>query len=168
MTSRQLEVWQEKEINVERARMRDEIEQLKSAVYADPKLSDPAEEFQRRLQERERQFLPGAGQQEQQRGRSRGSHSATPQPQRPPVVSNTADSPICLDIDSPPPEPSPLEDMMPEEAPPSDDDSRDNFHDPTPEPMPPLASQPQLASHPLHRTTLDTLAKRKQIASNSN
>ena len=30
----------------------DEIEELKSAIYSDPALSDPAQEFQRRLQER--------------------------------------------------------------------------------------------------------------------
>ena len=36
----------------------DEIEELKSAIYADPGQVDPAQEFQRRLQEREKEFLP--------------------------------------------------------------------------------------------------------------
>ena len=48
----------------------DEIDELKSAIYSDPKLSDPAQEFQRRLQERERQFLPGAKQEARSRSRS--------------------------------------------------------------------------------------------------
>ena len=76
------------------------------------------------------------------------------------MVSNTADSPICLDMDSPEPEPSPLPDM-PEEAPPSDreEDSRDS--DQTPEPLPP--AQPQVVTHqPLHRTKVDA-PKRKKL-----
>lgn len=134
----------------------DEIEELKSAIYADPKLSDPAEEFQRRLQERERQFLPGARQRTEDRARSR-SH-ATPPVARGPVVSNTADSPICLDMDSPEPEPSPLPEM-PDEAPPSDrEDSRDSYQ--TPDPPPPV--QPQVTHQPLHRTKVDA-PKRKKL-----
>ena len=132
----------------------DEIEELKSAIYADPKLTDPAEEFQRRLQERERQFLPGARERER---RSR-SH-ATPQPR--PVLSNSAHSPITLDADSPEPEPSPLPEM-PDEAPPStgDNDSMDSYQ--TPEPLPP--AQPQVVHHPqaLHRTKVDA-PKRKKL-----
>lgn len=78
------------------------------------------------------------------------------------MVSNNADSPICLDIDSPPPEPSPLQEMMPEEAPPSED-SRDSHHE-TPEPMPPLTSQPQMVSQPLHRMAkVDAVGKRKKL-----
>merc|ERR1719342_447048 len=42
----------------DRKRELDEIDELKSQIFSDPKLSDPASEFQKRLQEREQQFLP--------------------------------------------------------------------------------------------------------------
>ena len=79
----------------------DEIDELKSAIYADPKLADPAEEFQRRLQERERQFLPGSEAARDSRSRSR-SLASQPRPVVPASATNTANSPITLDADSPP------------------------------------------------------------------
>ena len=42
----------------DRKRELDEISELKSQIFSDPKLADPASEFQKRLQEREQQFLP--------------------------------------------------------------------------------------------------------------
>ena len=87
----------------------DEIDELKSAIFSDPKLSDPAQEFQRRLQERERQFLPGSER-----------PSQTTRPVRPGKVvtsgSNTASSPITLDPDSPDQSPD-IQDVT--DAPPS-------------------------------------------------
>ena len=78
----------------------DEIDELKSAIYSDPKLADPAEEFQRRLQERERQFLPGSEAARDSRSRSR-SLASQPRPVVPASAANTANSPITLDADSP-------------------------------------------------------------------
>jgi hypothetical protein len=44
----------------DRRREAEEIEELKSQIFANPALKDPHTEFQRQLRERERQFLPPA------------------------------------------------------------------------------------------------------------
>jgi hypothetical protein len=44
----------------DRRREAEEIEELKSQIFANPGLKDPHTEFQRQLRERERQFLPPA------------------------------------------------------------------------------------------------------------
>ena len=119
----------------------DEIEELKSAIYADPGLSDPATEFQRRLQERERQFLPG-----RDRRGSSGGHSASQAP--PSHLSNSANSPITLDPDSPDQSPD-IEALPPPE--PLDNDSMDSFQE-TPD-EPPAQVQPVVAAP----TTIHTL-----------
>merc|ERR1712060_918531 len=84
--------------------MGDEISELKSQIFSDPKLSDPASEFQKRLQEREQQFLPDS--------------VRVPQPSARKVAAikkaeEVAKSTITLDASpSPSPEraPSPMED----------------------------------------------------------
>jgi len=132
----------------------DEIEELKSTIYADPGLSDPAQEFQRRLQERERQFLPG-----RDRRGSSGSHSAS----QPPAshLSNSANSPITLDPDSP--DQSPDIEALPPAAP-ADNDSLDSFQE-TPE-EPPAQTQAQVAPAPttIHRTKVETKRKKLPVA----
>ena len=96
-------------------------------------MADPAEEFQRRLQERERQFLPG------HRSRNRSQAS---QPRHPPPANN-AHSPITLDADSP--EASPEIQHLDDPGPPSDNnDSMDGYQEPEPEPLPPPQQQQQV------------------------
>ena len=131
----------------------DEIEELKSAIYSDPALSDPAQEFQRRLQERERQFLPG-----RDRRGSSGSHSASQAP--PSQLSNSANSPITLDPDSP--DQSPDIEALPPPAP-VDNDSMDSFQE-TPEP--PVQVQAQVIPPPttIHRTKVETKRKKLPVA----
>ena len=133
----------------------DEIDELKSAIYSDPKLSDPAEEFQRRLQERERQFLPGQAREDRSRSRSIAS-----QPKQQ-VVSNTANSPITLDADSPPDNSPDIQDVT--EPPPDmgDNDSMDSYQTPDPIPQPPVPDPP--AHHqPIAKTKVDA-PKRKKL-----
>lgn len=140
----------------------DEIEELKSAIYSDPALSDPAQEFQRRLQERERQFLPG----QDRRGSSGSrSHSASQPP--PSHLSNSANSPITLDADSP--DQSPDIEALP---PPLDNDSMDSFEE-TPDPpaqvqpvVPALASTntTTTTTTTIHRTKVETKRKKLPVA----
>merc|ERR1711936_51743 len=88
----------------DRKRELDEISELKSQIFSDPKLADPASEFQKRLQEREQQFLPDS--------------VRVPQPSARKVAAlkkaeEVAKSTITLDASpSPSPEraPSPMED----------------------------------------------------------
>jgi len=89
----------------DRRRELDEIEELKAAIYSDPKLSDPATEFQRRLQERERMFLPDKAKRSTRTDSTLSQRQQHTQP-------NSANSPITLDADSPSPDrgPSPMED----------------------------------------------------------
>ena len=72
----------------------DEIEELKSAIYADPGQVDPAQEFQRRLQEREKEFLP-----DPQAVRAGSAAQPGPAPQPAPV---RARSPVTLDAEESP------------------------------------------------------------------
>lgn len=130
----------------------DEIEELKSTIYSDPRLADPATEFQRRLQERERQFLPG-------RDRRRSDSSQAP----PSHLSNTANSPITLDGDSP--EQSPDIEALPPPAP-ADTDSLDSSQD-TPDPpqllQPPSELRPATATT-IHKTKVETKRKKLPVA----
>lgn len=127
----------------DRKRELDEISELKSQIFSDPKLSDPGAEFQRRLQEREQQFLPdsvripGANRkaaQQQQQANQQHQHQVQVQTSK-----ATIQSPITLDA-SPSPEhqdaaPSPMEDYSADLGPPEC---------PSPEPEPIPAPQPQL------------------------
>jgi len=114
----------------DRKRELDEISELKSQIFSDPKLSDPASEFQKRLQEREQQFLPDS--------------VRVPQPSARKVAAikkaeEVAKSTITLDASpSPSPEraPSPMEDNY--EA---GNDSVEQEQSPAPEPQP--AAPPQ-------------------------
>ena len=128
----------------------DEIEELKSAIYSDPKLSDPALEFQRRLQERERQFLPGK--------ERRGSSASQPAPS---YMSNSADSPITLDS----PEHSPDILALPPPAP-ADTDSLDSLEQNTPDPPAVVAPQPEAVKPPptIHKTKVETKRKKLPVA----
>lgn len=130
----------------------DEISQLKSQIFNDPKLADPATEFQRRLQEREQQFLPD-------------SLKSTPPPAAPTpptkaVVSqgNSRQSPIELDI-SPSPDNSPGDDRGP-----SPMDAMDDY-DPGDIALPdmdePEDSPTPEAPEPVKPVTIPTVTKTK-------
>jgi len=92
----------------DRKRELDEISELKSQIFSDPKLSDPASEFQRRLQEREAQFLPDTARVPVPVKRAAAAAARARGP-----------SPITLDA-SPSPEraPSPMEDYGADAGPP--------------------------------------------------
>ena len=138
----------------------DEIDELKSAIYADPKLADPAEEFQRRLQERERQFLPGSEAARDSRSRSR-SLASQPRPVVPASAANTANSPITLDADSPDLSPD-IQDVTDTGPPEMDNDSMDSYD--TPEPVQPAVQPPPPSLHaqPIQKTKVDA-PKRKKL-----
>jgi len=114
----------------DRKRELDEISELKSQIFSDPKLADPASEFQKRLQEREQQFLPDS--------------VRVPQPSARKVAAlkkaeEVAKSTITLDASpSPSPEraPSPMEDSYE-----GGNDSLEQEQSPQPEPQP--AAPPQ-------------------------
>jgi len=130
----------------DRRRELDEIEELKAAIFSDPKLSDPASEFQRRLQERERQFLPNS----LKRGSRTGSNSSQKQLQPSKTSSN---SPITLDADSPSPDrgPSPMDDYEVSNIPEPEEESA------PPEPIPTPPSIPTI-----HKTKVEA-PKRKKL-----
>jgi len=132
----------------DRRRELDEIEELKSEIFSDPKLADPASEFQRRLQERERQFLPDSA----RRGTSRsgsGSNLSAKQP----AIANSVNSPITLDADSPSPDRPPT---------PAEDYEVGNIPEPVKEvpPPDPVPTPPSLPT--IHKTKVEA-PKRKKL-----
>jgi RNA-binding protein 25 len=110
----------------DRKRELDEISELKSQIFSDPKLADPATEFQRRLQEREQQFLPDSAR--LPAGTVRVSKAALKQQAAAAAAANQP-SPITLDGSPSPGQgaPSPMEDYGADDGPPEQ---------PSPEPEP--------------------------------
>lgn len=130
----------------DRKRELDEIEELKSAIYADPGQVDPAQEFQRRLQEREKEFLP-----DPRAVRAGSAAQSGPAPQPAPL---RARSPATLEAEeSPSPDrgPSPMDNYDNGSSPPGEE--------PTPEPEPTPPSAPATAQ--LHRTRVEPVKRKK-------